>query len=291
VNRGEVVATIRSVLHETTDDFRRHGLPSPRLDAEVLLCRYLGTDRTYLYAHPEDVLDEEVLPGFLAWVERRRRHEPAAYIVGEKEFWSIPFSVDSRVLIPRAETEILVEEALRVAEDGCIILDVGTGSGAVAVALSRERPRARVVATDRSAAAAAIAAGNVGRAGVSGRVLIVVADIVEPFRGPFDLIVSNPPYIPEEEFKSLPPGVRAFEPKDALWAAGDGTAVHRRLISEATSVLKGGGWLLMEMGDRQAERLKEAFRADGRYDRIDVRKDYGGRDRVVKARKMEINHG
>ncbi|PKN35422.1 MAG: peptide chain release factor N(5)-glutamine methyltransferase [Deltaproteobacteria bacterium HGW-Deltaproteobacteria-19] len=285
------MATIRSVLHEATDDLHRHGLPSPRLDAEVLLCRYLGTDRTHLYAHPEEIVGKDVVRGFMEWVGRRQRQEPVAYIVGEKEFWSIPFSVDRHVLIPRADTEILVEEAIRVAKAGCDILDVGTGSGAVAVALSRELPRARVVATDRSIAAAVTAAGNAKRAGVADRVLIVVADLLESLRGPFDVIVSNPPYIPEDEFEGLPPGVREYEPKEALWAPGDGTAVHRRLISDAPSILKDGGWLLMEMGDRQAKRLTDVLQADGRYDRIDIRKDYGGRDRVVKARRMEITHG
>ncbi|NPU86082.1 MAG: peptide chain release factor N(5)-glutamine methyltransferase [Syntrophaceae bacterium] len=285
------MATIRSVLQEAADTLRRHGLPSPRLDAEVLLCRCLRTDRTHLYTYPEEILGEHAVRGFLGWVERRRKQEPVAYIIGEKEFWSIPFAVNRHVLIPRAETEILVEEALRVVGGRCNILDVGTGSGAVAVALSRELPLARVVATDRSAAAAETAARNAQRAGVADRVCVLVADLLESIRGPLDMIVSNPPYIPDDEFEELPPGVREYEPKEALWAAGDGTAVHRLLIGGAAAVLKDGGWLLMETGDRQAERLVEAFRMDGRYDRIEIRKDYGGRDRVVKARKRELEHG
>lgn len=285
------MATIRSVLHEATDVLRRHGLPTPRLDAEVLLCRSLGTDRTHLYSHPEEIVGLDTLRRFREWVERRRRQEPVAYIVGEKEFWSILFAVDRRVLIPRADTEILVEEALRVAQARDRILDVGTGSGAVAVALSRELPRAWIVATDRSPEAATAAAGNAERAGVADRVSIVVADLLEPLRGPFDLIVSNPPYIPEDEFRELPPGVREYEPKEALWAPGDGTSIHRRLIAGASSVLQEGGWLLLETGDRQAGELAEALKDDGRYDRIGIRQDYGGRDRVVKARKMEIDHG
>ncbi len=285
------MATIRSALHEATDFLRRHDLPTPRLDAEVLLCRSLGTDRTHLYSHPEEIIGPDVLDRFQDWVERRRRQEPVAYIVGEKEFWSIPIAVDRRVLIPRADTEILVEEALRVAQARDHILDVGTGSGAVAVAMSRELPQAWIVATDRSPEAATAAAGNAERAGLADRVSIVVADLLEPLRGPFDLIVSNPPYIPEDEFRELPPGVREYEPKEALWAPGDGTALHRRLISGAPSVLKEGGWLLLETGDRQAKKLAEALKEDGRYDRIGIRQDYGGRDRVVKARKVEIKHG
>ncbi len=285
------MATIRSVLHESTDFLRRHGMTTPRLDAEVLLCRSLGTDRTHLYSHPEEIVGPKVLGRFRDWVERRRRQEPVAYIVGEKEFWSIPFAVARRVRIPRADTEILVEEALQVARASDRILDVGTGSGAVAVALSWELPRAWVVATDRSPGAAAAAAGNAERAGVADRVAVLVGDLLEAIRGPFDIVVSNPPYIPEDEFEGLPPGVREYEPKEALWAPGDGTAVHRRLIEDAPSILREGGWLLLEADDRQAEKLAESLKEDGRYDRIGIRQDYGGRDRVVKARKMEIEHG
>jgi len=281
------MATIRAVLHQATEDLRRHGLPSPRLDAEVLLSRCLGTSRAHLYAHPEERLTDDAVLGFTAWMERRRRQEPVAYIVGEKEFWSISFAVNPHVLIPRAETEVLVEEALREAGGGRDVLEIGTGSGAVAVALSLELPRARIVATDRSFPAAATAAGNVRRTGVAGRVSVVVADLLESLRGPFDLIVSNPPYIPEDEFDGLPSGVRDYEPREALWAPGDGTALHRRLVMGAASILRGGGWLLMEIGPGQADGILEALRADGRYDRIGVRDDYGGRERVVKARKRE----
>jgi release factor glutamine methyltransferase len=211
------MATIRSALHEATDFLRRHDLPTPRLDAEVLLCRSLGTDRTHLYSHPEEIVGPKVLGRFRDWVERRRRQEPVAYIVGEKEFWSIPFAVDRRVLIPRADTEILVEEALQVARASDRILDVGTGSGAVAVALSWELP-GHGLWTDRSPGAAAAAAGNAERAGVADRVAVLVGDLLEAIRGPFDIVVSNPPYIPEDEFEGLPPGVREYEPKEALWA-------------------------------------------------------------------------
>ncbi len=279
--------TIRAVLHEATADLQRQGLPSPRLDAEVLLCRSLGIDRVHLYAHPETIVGDDALRTFLEWVERRRRQEPVAYIVGEKEFWSVCLAVNRHVLIPRAETEILVEEALREAGGSRDVLEIGTGSGAVAVALSLELPGARIVATDRSFPAAATAADNAERLGVGGRVAVVVADLLEPLRGPFDLVVSNPPYIPEYEYDDLPPGVRDYEPREALRAPGDGTALHRRLVAGAVSVLRSRGWLMMEIGDRQAEGILEAFRTNGRYDRIGVRNDYGGRPRVVKARKRE----
>lgn len=279
--------TIRAVLHEATAELERQGIPSPRLDAEVLLCRSLGIDRVHLYAHPETIVGDDAHRTFLEWVERRRRQEPVAYIVGEKEFWSVCLAVNRHVLIPRAETEILVEEALREAGGSRDVLEIGTGSGAVAVALSLELPGARIVATDRSFPAAATAADNAGRLGVGGRVAVVVADLLEPLRGPFDLVVSNPPYIPEYAYDDLPPGVRDYEPREALRAPGDGTALHRRLVAGAASVLRSEGWLMMEIGDGQAEGVLEAFRTDGRYDRIGVRNDYGGRPRVVKARKRE----
>jgi len=282
------MATIRAILHQAIEELLREGLVSARLDAEVLLSRCLGTDRVHLYAHPEEAVPDGVVRGFEALVERRRKKEPVAYIVGEKEFWSVSLAVNRHVLIPRAETEVLVEEALREAAASRDILDIGTGSGAVAIALSLELPRARVVATDRSVAAAVTAAANARRTGVSGRVSVVVSDLLDAFGGPFDLIVSNPPYIPEDEFDTLPPGVRDYEPPEALLSTGDGTAVHRRLVADAWAVLRPGGWLMMEIGEGQAEAVLGVFRADGRYERLGVRKDYGGRERVVKGRKMEV---
>ena len=234
---------IRGLIDRTTRTFAREGLPTPRLDAEVLLAACLQTDRSEFYIHPEREVPPDRRRRFARWVGRRRRGQPVAYITGEKEFWSLPLAVGPQVLVPRPETEILVEEALRLAaslpaDPG--ILEVGIGSGAISIALATELPRARIAATDISPDALALARLNARRHGVDGRIALMAGDLFEPVRGPFDLIVSNPPYIPEGRTTACRRR-SAARPRLALLAGPDGRT-HRRLIARGR-YLKAGGWL------------------------------------------------
>ena len=281
---------IRTILLQTTRDLAACGSPSPRLDAEVLLAQFLKTDRLQLCTHPERELTERDAAGFARWVERRRGGEPVAYIVGVKEFWSLPFEVNREVLIPRPETECLIEELLERCgrEAGDLrIIDVGTGSGAIAIALARELPAARIVATDISPGALEVAGRNAVAHGVAGRLEFLPGDLFASASGTFDCIVSNPPYIPDETYPLLPAGIREFEPRQALIAGPDGTAFHREIIRGGTHRLKAGGWIFLEIGEGQKELVEALFRDEGIYDTIRFRRDYGGIERVAMARKKK----
>ena len=278
---------IRTALRRAARDLNGSGSPSPRLDAEVLLMRFLGMDRVQLCMQPERELSQEEAAGFARWVERRNLGEPVAYILGEKEFWSLRFEVGREVLIPRPETECLVEEVLRFyppSGEGLRILDIGTGSGAIGVVLARELPAARVVATDISPGALAVACRNAMAHGVAGRMEFFQGDLFAAIPGNLDIICSNPPYIPESVYDLLPTGIRNFEPQGALIAGPDGLDFHRRIIREAVHRLKTGGRIFVEIGEGQRDRVEALFRDNGRYDDISFRKDYGGIDRVVSAR-------
>jgi len=230
--------------------------------------------------------------GFGKWLERRLNGEPVAYIIGSKEFWSLLFEVNREVLIPRPETEILVEEALQTGKkmmpSGLRILELGVGSGAISVALARELIDASLVATDISAGALALACRNACTHGVADRIEFQCGDLFTPVVGTFDLIVSNPPYISDEEFGQLPRGVREYEPRQALLAGDGGTACHREIISGSRKHLRRGGWLLMEMGAGQEEIVNELLKRSGVFDQIETRLDYGGVERVVRA-KMSLS--
>ena len=286
---------IRTILRRTTRDLTASGSPSPRLDAEVLLMHLLKTDRLQLLTHPEKILTEAEVAGYSRWVERRCQGEPVAYIVGEKEFWSLRFEVNREVLIPRPETECLIEEVLGcpVPEaDAPRIIDIGTGSGAIGVVLAREIPAARVVATDISSGALEVARRNAVRHGVARSHGIYPGGSLCNRYGAFDIIVSNPPYIPDDVYPLLPAGIRAFEPRQALIAGPDGTAFHRRIIREGANRLKAGGWIFLEIGEGQQGLVEALFRETGFYDTIRFRKDYGGIERVAVARKKRgLNDG
>jgi len=281
---------IRTILHRTTRDLTAGGSPSPRLDAEVLLMRFLKMDRLQLCLQPERELSQEEAAGFSRWVVRRSLGEPVAYILGEKEFWSLRFEVGREVLIPRPETECLVEEVLRFYRppgEGLRVLDIGTGSGAIGVVLARELPAARVVATDISPEALAVASRNAMAHGVAGCMEFIQGDLLAAVDGDFDIICSNPPYIPEEVYGLLPAGIRNFEPPGALIAGPDGLDFHRRIIREGLHRLKTGGRIFLEIGEGQQGPVAALFREAG-YDDISFRKDYGGIDRVASAnRKSE----
>jgi len=279
---------IRTTLQRAARDLNASGSPSPRLDAEVLLMRFLGMDRLQLSMQPERELAGEEVAGFARWVERRSLGEPIAYILGDKEFWSLRFEVGREVLIPRPETECLIEEVLRFYRppgEGLRVLDIGTGSGAIGVVLARELPAARVAATDISPGALAVARRNALSHGVADRMEFFQGDLFAAVSGDLDIICSNPPYIPEDQYDLLPAGIRNFEPPGALIAGPDGVAFHRRIIREGLNRLKAGGRIFLEIGEGQRDRVEALFREEGGYGDIDCRKDYGGVDRVASARR------
>jgi release factor glutamine methyltransferase len=259
-----------------------------RFDSGSLLLHALGCERAWLLAHPDEELGEKDERAAGQLLDRRLRGEPIQYITGEAEFYGLPFHVNRDVLIPRPETEHLVEEALelasRVAQPR--IVDVGTGSGAIAVALSHHLRNARITAIDCSTAALEVARTNARRNGVAAKIRFLAGDLLAPVAGEqFEIIVSNPPYVPESDRASLAIEVREFEPPEALFAAGDGLAVLRRLIPQAREVLVPGGWIVLEIGHGQAEAVG-ALLADAGYDEIGFMPDLQGIPRVAAARRV-----
>jgi release factor glutamine methyltransferase len=272
--------TVLKLLQWTAEYFRDKGIESPRLDAELLLSATLELDRVALYVNFERPLIADELARYREKVRRRADREPLQYILGETEFWSLPFSVNPAVLIPRADTEVLVEEALKRI-DGCSsVLDVGTGSGAIAVALAHEKPEIKVTALDCSQDALEVARGNARRNGVVERVACLAGDLNSLPPGPFDMIVSNPPYIPSRDWEQLMPEVRDHEPRLALDGGDDGLEAYRRIAVQALKILSPGGWLLVEVGIGQAAVVSALFKAAGLTEVVQ-RDDYAGIPRVV----------
>ncbi len=289
MNRASAM-TIGCQLADAAAVLAAAGIASSRLDAEVLLAGVLGTDRTGLFLNPRRELSPAEEQRFRRRVERRRHHEPVAYIVGEKEFWSLSLRVDRRVLIPRPDTEILVEEALRLlaAQGGKTprVLEIGVGSGAVSIALAATEERLRITATDISAAAVAVARENAVRNGVAARIEFIVCSLFDGISAVFDMIVANPPYIADSEFELLPAEVRCYEPAGALRGGPAGISLHREIVAGAAGHLRPGGFLAMEIGAGQREALEELLRAAAAYDNVFCRKDYAGCDRVILARRI-----
>lgn len=254
---------------------------SPRLDATLLLAHVLGVERSWLLARPEHVPDAAATARFAALLARRARGEPMAYLLGEQEFWSLRLMVSPDVLIPRPDTECLVEQALAVIDPAAEVrmADLGTGSGAVALAVASERPRARITATDASAAALAVAQSNVRRLGLH-NVGFVRGDWLQPLAaGTFHCIASNPPYVAPSD-PHLRHGGVAFEPRRALVANEHGLAVLFHLIDHARARLLPGGWLLLEHGYEQAAAVAQRLQRHG-YRRIATVADLGGHQRVT----------
>ena len=275
--------TILEVLRWTIGRFERQGVETARLDAELLATLAFARSRVALYTHYDQPLGEAELASYRALVQRRLSGEPVAYILGRKEFWSIDFQVDARVLIPRPDTETLVEQGLELlrrfgAERPALrVADIGTGSGAVAIALKKERPSDEFFAVDLSADALAVAQENAARLKLA--ITFCQGDLVAPLAGPFDLIVSNPPYIPSREIASLAAEVRS-EPRMALDGGADGLALVRRLVDGARGVFGPEGWLAMEIGAGQAEATMAILR-DAGYRGVGSRRDLAGIERVV----------
>jgi release factor glutamine methyltransferase len=280
--------TLLDFVQRTTAFLAGKGVDNARLDAELLLAEVLGMSRTQIYTNFDQPLAPPEVDKYRELVRRRAAREPVAYITGKREFWSLDFAVDRRVLVPRPETELVVElaiEALRLRGGSPVVADVGTGSGAIAVAIAKEIPAARVVATDRSEAALEIAPANAASHGVADRIEFRTGDGCAPLEGagPFDVIASNPPYVRKGEMSTLAPEVREWEPKWALESGPEGMDVTAPLVEQAFELLAPGGTLIVEVGT-QASLVRDCFTRRG-YEAVAVRRDLAGIDRVVTGRR------
>ena len=286
--------TTRELLDWTEDYFRQRDLPSARLDAELLLARALGVDRLGLLTKEfEQVVDEEARAVFRDFVKRRGLKEPVAYLTGEKEFYSLPFKVTPAVLTPRPETEHLVDEALAIAPDATRILDLGTGSGNIAVALAVNLPGARVTAVDISPQALELARENAELNNVAARIDFIPGDLcaaLEPGTPPFDLVVSNPPYIAGAEEETLMDDVRLFEPRIALIDSrspeSDGLGFYRVILDEVAGRLVENGALIVEVGEKQGAKVVKMFEGAG-FTKTSITRDYAKVPRIISGHRQK----
>jgi release factor glutamine methyltransferase len=287
--------TSLKLIQWTAGHFEKKGIPNPRLDAELLLAHVLKCKRVDLYTGFEKTVSERHLAEFKALIERRAKREPLQYIIGETEFWGLEIKVTPDVLIPRPETELLVEKALKwlkaqsskgifgdnvpLEPSALSILDIGTGSGCIAIALAKHLPEARITATDISREALEVAKENAEAHGVADRIEFVASDMApwlyfETQERKFDLIVSNPPYVDSRELDLLQPEVSRYEPRLALDGGKEGLEIVEKILREAPDFLKEGGRLVMEVGEGQAERLRQMAPCE-------IRKDYNGVERII----------
>ena len=271
--------SVRDALDSAVIALTAAGCESPRLDAELLLAAAMGVSRATIVAHPSAELEPDHAWQFAEWARRRRGREPVAYILGRKGFRRLDLEVDRRVLIPRPETEHLVEAALGL-PPGARVADVGTGSGAVALALKDERPDLEVIATDTSSDALDVARANARRLALD--VTLLQGDLLAPVEGRLDAVVSNPPYVGEDERSRLPADVSAHEPEEALFAGSDGLDLIRRLIPEA--VAREARLVALEVGWTQAAAVSQLLVSAGFAD-TEVIADLAGIDRVVVGRR------
>jgi release factor glutamine methyltransferase len=290
--------TLREALNTAITRLTANQVPSPRLNAELLLMFTLNCDRAYLHAHPERELTPEEQSRYESALAERARGVPAQYITGHQEFWGMDLIVTSAVLIPRPETEHLIEAVLALqpkanmatpTTDGqrpttsLRIADIGTGSGCIALALAKELPHAEIHAADISPAALEIARANAARHKLEGRIQFRETNLLEGFvQNSFDFIVSNPPYVGESEEDQVQLEVRKFEPRNAVFAGPKGTEVIERLLAQAHAALKPGGWLLMEISGTIAEEVKRLLE---QWDDVQIRPDLQSIPRVAHARK------
>lgn len=281
--------TVRKVLEWTTQHLQKHGSETPRLDAEVLLAHARKCRRIALYTDYDQPLSDAVRAQMRELVQRRANAEPVAYLVGHREFFSLDFAVTSDVLIPRPDTETLVLEVISLVKGKPAprVLDLCTGSGCIAVSVAKNCPATKVTATDLSAAALTIARKNVETHQVGDRVELRQGDLFAPVPPgeTFDVVASNPPYIPTAEIETLSGDVRRHEPRLALDGGADGLDLLRKILSEAPRFLVPGGWLLVEFSPEQEERLSELAQNRAEYAEVRVQKDLAGQARVLLARR------
>ena len=262
----------------------RAGIAEAKLDARLLLEYACQTDHSVLFAHPEREISEKEYDNYIGLIERRVKREPVAYILGNWDFMGLNFKVNSNVLIPEQDTEVLVEEAMRYTEDGFKVLDLCTGSGCIALSLLNYTNDTRAVCTDISGEALDVAKENAESLRLSDRVTFVKTDLFPgEDMGKFDIIVSNPPYIATKVIETLAPEVKDYEPRLALDGSEDGLLFYRRIVDSVHKYLFSSGYLFLEIGYDQGKALTDMLKENGRFHDIEVIRDYAGNDRVVRA--------
>ena len=277
-----------AALRRAVKTLEANDVGSPRMNAETLLMFVLGCDRAYLYAHPERKLTSDEENRYNATITERATGKPSQYIIGHQEFWGLDFIVTPAVLIPRPETEHVVETVLELARSHNFgrAADIGTGSGCIAIALAGELPRARFSAVDISPAALELARANAARHEVGERIEFRESDLLGALpKNAFDLVVSNPPYVGESERDKVQKQVRDFEPKVAVFSGEQGMDIYRRLIPQAREALVPGGWLVMEMGYSVEAAVRELLAG---WDNVRVTHDLQGIPRVIAAQKPGV---
>lgn len=281
------MTTVSMLLRDTTERLAHAGIGDARLEAELLWMTALDTDRTHLYANLRDTPDDSAMHAAAGLLERRLRHEPVAYLMGHREFFALQFHVAPGVLIPRPETEGVVEEALRLlhgrltGRENVTVADIGTGSGAIAVSVAVNFTEATVYASDISPRALEIAALNAGEHGVSDRVHLVTGDLLTPIPVSVDLILANLPYVMSSEVPTLEPELRLYEPLEAFDGGVDGLALIGQLLADAPRYLKAGGAVVLEMDPRQIDRAKEIGLEAFPGAEVRILPDLAGRPRVL----------
>lgn len=290
--------TIKELLDVTITYLEEKKIPDPRPSAEILLAHQLKIDRLRLYLEYDRPLNQQEVGGYRDLIRRRLSREPVQYITGRQEFWSMEFGVSPQVLIPRPETELIIEQLLRIirseknekAEQPPLhVLDLGTGSGAIALAVASEFHHASIWASDISQGAIEQATLNAKRHGLAERIHFLVGDLFEPMKTlnlSFDFILTNPPYVASEDFDSLPPEIRNFEPRIALDGHQQGMFYIKKIIQEAAVFLREGGRLLIEMDPRQVPEALKLAQGKSGFKRKQVFKDYRQLDRIVMLQKM-----
>lgn len=279
--------TIGKILNWTSEYFQKNNIDSPRLDAEVLLSHVLKKQRIFLYVHFDQPLNSEELAAYRECVKKRVRRMPVAYIIGSREFMGLDFKVTEATLIPRPDTEILVEAAIerlkQMEGDELRIADIGTGSGAICLSLLHYVEKLTAVTVDISKDAIEVAKENAQNLGVAERIEFLQGDLLSPLqnKGKFNAIVSNPPYIPKKVIEGLEPEVRCYEPMSALDGGADGLNFYRRLVSGAAAFLTDGGFLAVEIGIEQAEALRQMAGRNLIWKKVEVLNDLAGIERCV----------
>jgi release factor glutamine methyltransferase len=285
--------TIQKLLNWVTQYLTDKGIDSPRLSAELLLSDVLGLKRIELYTHFDKTVAKKELDRLRDLVKRAGQNEPIAYLVGKTEFYSMELLVSPACLIPRPETELLVQRAvefLRTRDDKQLVCDLCTGCGCIAAAIARNFPNTRIIATDISDSALAMASENIEKHQLQDKITLLSGDLFEPLipqldTGKFDLIVSNPPYVSAAEFENLDKNVKDYEPRLALFAGVDGLDIYRRILEKVDDFLKSDAALIMEIGYAQGPAIKEMLEKSGIFSDIKIEKDFSNNDRIVTAKK------
>ena len=289
--------TIQRLLNWISDHFAEHNVDSPRLSAELLISNVLGVKRIDLYTQFDKIVSQNHLDKLHELVRRCSEHEPLGYLIGQTEFYSLDIKVTPDCMIPRPETELLVERAvgfIRKREGKQFVCDLCTGSGCIAVAIAKNCPNANIVATDICDSALSVAAENIAGHNVDEKVSLLCGDLFAPIiegldNTEFDLIVCNPPYVSSAEYEVLDKNVRDYEPKRALWAGADGLDIYRRIAERVDEFLKPDAALMLEIGYAQGKAVRELLGQTGIFAEIKIEKDNQNNDRVVTAKKSTWN--